>query len=424
MTKSKPKNILSPDQQLIAIYDAGKIGKFWDEHEEPFQTFNDLIFEGEGHTTFLKEIKSLYKKEKIILNTISKKDFTKAVITKLRALYDLEQPPSFVGLWQSLRKELLDSPAMTLKVMREIHGIRLIHPDQVLSLGPFKVYNFEAQHALLATKSSPIPTDVFWADPLPAHLIEVEVVARDGNRAYEIADAYFERFERVLKFLVARPHEHFEVGVLSYTGPRLSRAYLFEGPRSGSNSGRTGPRQPLIIDDAFFQKHEIHRFFNLIVSEGNELERRLMLAADWVGQSYGDKSLPSSFLKAAIALETLFTPQENAIITPSILSSLSESLAILLADTSEERLEIERKVKKLYEKRSSITHSGNADVDPNEIQLIQLIAREAILKIFTYENLSQLGSTQELARLIKMNKYAGPPLRVLSERTSEQARND
>jgi len=147
-----------------------------------------------------------------------------------------------------------------------------------------------------------------------------------------------------------------------------------------------------------------------------------MLAADWVGQSYGDRARPSSFLKAAIALETLFTPQESAIITPSILSSLSESLAMLLADLPDERLEVERQVKKLYEKRSSIAHSGSANVDPLEVHSIQAIARAAILKIFTYEELNQLQSTKELLALIKTNKYAGPSLRAASDRVRDRGR--
>jgi hypothetical protein len=417
LKKAKPKGALSPDDQLEAIYHAGHLGNFWDRHEEPYQTFGDLIFEGTAHATFSNAIQALHRNNKTLCDTVSKADFAKAVVAKLRPFYDTEPHLSFSGLWKSLSKELLGSPAASFEVMREIHGIRLARPDQILTLGPFKIYSFKAQHNLLTAKALPNEANSFWGRSPPEYLIGVEVVARDGNRAYEVADIYFEGFERLLKFLVGRSDDRMEAGVLNYRGPKRNQAYAFCGDSAGSFSGRTGPIQALPLDDDFFRHPDLVGLWDLIVKGGSELERRLILAAGWVGQSYGDRALPSSFLKAAIALETLFTPQESAIITPSILSSLSESLAMLLADTPDERLEVERQVKRLYEKRSSIAHSGSADVDPLEVHSIQAIARAAILKIFTYEELNQLQSTKELFALIKMNKYAGPPLRAASERT-------
>ena len=415
--KSKPKSASLPCDHLEAIFDAGHLGNFWDEHEKPYQTFGDLIFDGAGLATFSKAIRALHENDQSISDTVSRTDFAKGVVARLRPFYDAEPRPSFSELWMSISKELLGAPAVTYEVMREIHGISLARPDQILALGPFKVYNVEAQRDTLTAKSSPTEWSSFWGNPAPAYLIGVEVVARDGKRAYEIADVHFERFERLLKFLVGRSDERIEAGVLNYRGPKPDRAYAFCVESAGSFSGRTGPVQALPLDDSFFRDPELVGLWDLIVRGGSELERRLILAADWIGQSYGDRDLPSSFLKAAIALETLFTPQESAIITPSILSSLSESLAMLLADSHEERLEVEQRVKKLYGKRSSIAHSGSTDVDPFDVHSIQAIARAAILKIFTYEELNQLQTMQELSSLIKMNKYAGPSLRAAIDLT-------
>lgn len=414
--KKKLKGASLPDHELAAIYAAGHLGNFWDEHEEPYQTFGDLIFEGAAHASFRKAIQALHRSNQTICETLSEGDFAKAVVEKLRPFYDSPPGPSFSGLWKSLSQELLSSPAVTFEVMREVHGITLARPDQILTLGPFKIYSFKEQGALLTAKASPNESSSFWGKPAPEYLIGVEVIARGGNRAYEIANVYFEGFERLLKFMVGRADDRIEAGVINYRGPKMNRAYAFCEDSAGSFSGRTGPIQALPLDDDFFRQPDLIGLWNLIVKGGSELERRLILAADWVGQSYGDRARPSSFLKAAIALETLFTPQESAIITPSILSSLSESLAMLLADTPDERLEVERHVKRLYEKRSSIAHSGSADVDPLDVHSIQAVARAAILKIFRYEELNQLQSTKDLFALIKMNKYAGPSLRAASER--------
>jgi hypothetical protein len=110
MTKKQPKRAISPDDQLKAIYDVGHTGNFWDRHEEPYQTFGDLIFEGAGHSTFSGAIQALHKTNESIFDTVSEEDFTKAVIGKLRPFYDVEAHPNFSGLWKSISTELLGTP--------------------------------------------------------------------------------------------------------------------------------------------------------------------------------------------------------------------------------------------------------------------------------------------------------------------------
>ncbi|WP_155947266.1 HEPN domain-containing protein [Pseudacidovorax intermedius] len=407
--KASSKSQTKPEDQLEAVFNASRIGNFWEDYDRPYRTFGDLVFEGDAYRILRNSLKSLHRNNPEILKTVSTHEFEKKIVNKIREIHESKNK-DFRGIWSAILSELKASPTLDIDVIHEIKGIVLKNRKDILQLGPFKILSFEDHQDYLKEigilsqyRSSTTP-------PSPHYLISVRTQARDPNRAYEIAKEYFEGFERLLAFLSGQPADRIEVGITNYRVPTWSNFFAVSGKSIGSSSGWNVITDPVPIDDDFFRGPGIQGFWNLIVDTGTELERRLLLAANWIGQSYADRSAPSSFLKSAIALETLFTPNENSIITPSILSSLSESTAMVLGDTAEQRPDIERHVKRLYEQRSAITHRGATEVDPLDTRTIQAIARAAVLKIFKYKDKNKLHSQHQLQGWIKMNKYASPAL--------------
>jgi hypothetical protein len=407
-------NLTPEDERLKEIFKAGHLGKFWEEREQPFRSFGNLIFEGKALGTFIRHSTALHKekagKGEALLKTVSEEDLFDAIVRKLEPLYDSKEEVNFAGFWKAIKAELLKAPIRKFQVLREIFGVSLDRRSEALQLGPFRLYNFGAHREMLTNRADKVD---FWGEPAPGYLIEVEVQARDTNRAYQLADVKFSRFETMMHFLLGGGRQT-EIGILNYRGAKRERAYVFVEGKSGRNTYRAGAVRDFQLDSEFFRHPPagFARMWDLLGTSGSELEQRLMLALDWVGQSYAERARPTSFLKAAIALETLFTPKLDEIITPSILSSLSESVAMLLADTAEKRTELDRLVKKLYGKRSSIAHEGSDDVDLMELHEIQAISRGVVLKIFENEELNTLRSVKDLSTLIRQNKYAGPPLRA------------
>jgi hypothetical protein len=139
----------------------------------------------------------------------------------------------------------------------------------------------------------------------------------------------------------------------------------------------------------------------------NKFEKRVLLAIEWVGQSIADPLPQSAFIKSAIALEIVFTYSEKTIISPSILSQISESAALILGDDVQDRLEIESKVKKLYGLRSAIVHSGNKDISTADYQSMLHISRSVIARLTTSEVLKSINSIEKLYELLKRTKYSG-----------------
>jgi len=139
----------------------------------------------------------------------------------------------------------------------------------------------------------------------------------------------------------------------------------------------------------------------------NKFQKRILLAIEWIGQSIRESLPQSAFLKAAIALEIIFTHNEKTIINASILSQISEGTALILGKSVDERLEIETEVKNLYGLRSAIVHSGNKDISRSDHLKILKVSRNVLTKLLTDEKLMSIDSVENLYKLLKQIKYSG-----------------
>lgn len=85
-----------------------------------------------------------------------------------------------------------------------------------------------------------------------------------------------------------------------------------------------------------------------------------------------DKNL--RFLTLMNGIEALFNPSGA-----EIRFRISRSLATLLGKSKGDALKIEEVIKKMYDKRSNIVHSGNADIKEEEILTLRAYLRESII---------------------------------------------
>ncbi|UNU25666.1 HEPN domain-containing protein [Microcoleus vaginatus] len=275
------------------------------------------------------------------------------------------------------------------------------------------IYDFASQkdfiESKIDSKIDSCPQIEFKDDT--EYLIEWKAEARHFEKAIEIADEHFERFELILRYVLGSATNRFEVGVLNYQGWRHRKAYILSDMGEVSNSWtRHGPREPIPLDDPCFVKEDTgyHTVWGFTTKKNlNKFQKRIMLAVEWIGQSMADPSPPSAFIKAAIALEIIFTYNERDIITPSIMNQISESIALILGSSVDERLKLESSVKKLYGLRSKIVHSGNKDISQADYKALLEIARSVIIKILTSDKLNSVDSVEELYTILKKIKYSG-----------------
>ncbi len=302
---------------------------------------------------------------------------------------------------------LLGLPIQRYTVLRKVQGIRLASKDQMFPLGPFTIYSFTTHKALLAAKAK-VSEDELFPDDKPEYLIGVEASARHHPKAVELADVLFEKFELCMRYVIGQSSDH-EIGVIQYRGwSQLHHCAISEDGQAFVGSWNSGPIFAPEIDTSYFVNPQLgfdRMWSTLASSQPTSLAKRFLLAIEWLGQSYRERTRSSAFLKAAIALEVLFVVDEKAFVSASITSQISETVAMLLGTNNQDRQKIITEMKGLYKTRSAIVHSGTPEVDKEKLQRMWHLSRAAIMKVMTAESLQGMESMNDIHEFIKVQKY-------------------
>jgi hypothetical protein len=405
-------NLLEIVNEIIEL---AETDNFWGRTDISLKIFDGgdtIYFVSENRIKYRDALSKAFDLDKEIKRTYTLKKYESLLLEHFRerflkkCLAKREDVSSFV-------KKLNDERIKTFSVFRDIHGIVLNSPTSPLLLGGYTIYDFASQKEFIKSRiDSKIDSfPQIWFNDDTEYLIEWKAEARHFEKALEIADEHFERFELILRYVLGSATNRFEVGVLNYQGWRHRKAcILSDRGELSSSSTLHGPIEPIQLDAPYFVNEDngYQTVWGFTTKTNlNEFQKRIMLAVEWIGQSMADPSPPSAFIKAAIALEIIFTPSKKAIITPSIVNQISESIALILGSSVDKRLKLEKRVKDLYELRSKIVHSGNKDINPADYKTLLEIARSVIIKILTSDKLNSVKTVEELYNILKIFKYSG-----------------
>ena len=402
---------MKPAEELNKIISSASVGTPPINQKIQFRSFglfrNAIIFKEEGLLAFNDAIDKLHKSDKNIHQTTSRKWFDGEIIKAISENIFNTKMVSDTEAKQIIGN-IRNTAIITTCILREIHGVSMSPASNPVRLGHFTIYNMKAHEDLLQARSTRPIAEAF--SPLsPEYLIEISVAARDNDRLIQLADAEFEIFEHIIRFLIGYKTDKLEVGIINYTGRHSRQAYRIHDSSIGANFTAHGSIEKVPIDDPYFTTPEngYDELWAIASSESkNELQKRILMSIDWIGQSLNEKKLASAFIKAAIAIELLFTNSENTIVTPSIMSQICEGCCFLLEESQEKRIELESKIKKIYGLRSAIVHSGSTKVDIQSYQFIVWIARSIIISLTTKPNLKKIETLGQLSIFLKSLKYS------------------
>lgn len=406
-------NLLEIVNEIIGL---AETGNFWGRTDVRFKSFglgdNSINFVNENLIKYRDALSKAFDSDEEIKRTYTLKKYESLLIKHFRECFSKNCLAKKEGV-SSFVENLKAESIKTFSVFRDIHGIVLNSPTSPLLLGGYTIYEFASQKEFIESKIDS-KTDSFppiWFNDNPEYLIEWRAEARHFEKAIEIADEHFERFELILRYVIGFATNDFEVGILNYQGWRHRRAYILSDMGEESSSlSNDGPIEPIPLDDPYFVKEDTgyHTVWGFTTKKNlNKFQERIMLAVEWIGQSIADPSPQSAFIKAAIALEIIFTYTERDIITPSIMNQISESIALILGSSVDERLKLEKRVKELYGLRSKIVHSGKKDINQADYKDLLGIARSVIIKILTSDKLNSVDRVEKLYNILKKFKYSG-----------------
>lgn len=398
------KNLAS----LRALFTRGSIPKDRsDYHTFGTDEASALVLVGESLRAFQKTIAEWLESLPAIKEKLSERSFVDIVVKFIRERMDSG------GEFTQEDADRFDSEIAALhadlyKVVRRIYGATVNSGTGPIKMGDFYFYSGEQLKPRLTT--DPISQLSWTAEDSAATYIECPVEAIDSSKASEMADILFHRFELIMRVLIGWRTKDYEFGILNYTGPQFRNRILFQGEKPvGHALSWKGAMRTIPLNDPYFSDlpAAFKKLFGLITKTSNDLETHVLRCAEWTGQAIADPNEASALVKAAIALEVMFSINQKAIITPSIMAQIAESCAHVLGSTGkDDPVQIERRVKELYGVRSAIVHSGKEAVLPEDLNELISICRSVILRLLEDGKLSTEPSVSALADSFRKKKYS------------------
>ncbi len=195
------------------------------------------------------------------------------------------------------------------------------------------------------------------------YLIHKNINAINHQKAEFI---FYNKIEKFINLILYCCHNiSDENNKISYKDNNINISYIISNNKKNdikTNFKNDSILNPLYeLSQSFFEKKNYERLFKYIDNENlNEIEHKLSIAIDWIGQSMRTNNLQQRFTFLNIALETLLSNKVSGIMDYSVTYRLREYSAFLAADNPEQRSQIFDKLPKLYNKRSQISHQGQS----------------------------------------------------------------
>ncbi|MEH6841325.1 hypothetical protein V7Z47_22490 [Priestia megaterium] len=396
--------------------------------DEPFRRSGlgaeTLSFQGaENAQAFDKALDELWKKDKEVYDTYTKKTFQNDLLAYLRGCKEGEE--CSVETLRSFFKGLKSKEVKTYKVIYPIFGAEYRKVDP-LKIGPFTIFNPEIHHKRLLEEYPHAETilDIAFIQTLPADevrevgkytkyifnvAISVVEEAREAAKANEKALVRLRQFENTIRFMIGSQNKDYDIGVFNFNEIRRTQGVLLWDEKSSITSNLSGsfeiiPLHQFPINDPQYGHDKLWEMLNK--HNPSDLEQRIMSAITWVGRGLRDEEPARAYVQYVFALEALLQFQKDNLVSPSITYSISEMSAFIVAEDLENRLAVEDMVKRIYRKRSAIAHGGTHEVDESILRDALWLIKSLITTLTVNEEFKDLKKIDDLNTWVKKQKYS------------------
>lgn len=381
-----------------------------DNSPEPYKSFGidkyNITFLGfEKLEKFQKGLENIFSSNKDISETWTLKKFENELVNLIRVLKNekrLCNPIDIETLFDNFTKvEIQES-----EILYELYGAEMNLPKLVL--GDFIIYNFDLSINEL-TERFPylVHQDLYFSHRKSKYLVGVKVKARDNDKAVEIANKLCETFENVFSYMIADLKHERTVGIFNFRGWQTTSIVVCN-PNSMGKQMKNSIFLPVNIADPFFTdaSQGNDKIWVLITkTQKTEIEKRLLNAIEWIGKAVYDIDLSKSLVQFVFAIEGMLQQNEKAIITPSIVSQLSDWLAFIINDDLEQRKKISKYFKDIYQKRSAIAHGAIKTIDIQDLGIALQISKLMIITFLTNKPFCDIKTMDELNKHITDLKF-------------------
>lgn len=349
---------------------------------------------------FNEAVDFFWKNDLTIYNDFTRKSIKKALFSLLR---DNKGIIITEDILKGAVKSLTSKKLVECEVAFPLYGVSFIS-NNPLELGPFCIYTqqmLEEKYPLSKEHYSLTMEDKFPTGVI----ITIKEKAKENVRLYEKAKIKIQQFEDIMRFIVGYK-KHSDIGIFNYRQYKVTTAMFVSETNLGLRMVAGGSIKKLDLHNYIPNVAEEKIWTMLEKNQKTDLEKRILTAISWVGKGLRDEEPARAFVQYIFALESLLQlQQKNEMISPSITFTLSEFATFILANNYDERIEINKKVKKLYEKRSSIAHGSSIEVDENDLAEAEKVVTDLIYTLLSKEPFVEFKDIFQINNWVKEQKY-------------------
>jgi hypothetical protein len=140
----------------------------------------------------------------------------------------------------------------------------------------------------------------------------------------------------------------------------------------------------------------------ILHGELTDIENQILRAILWFGESKVEHDLAARFLKLTLVLECFLNTSKFEPVT----ATLSDRIAFVLETSLEERIRISEQVRKLYDVRSQIVHTGSSIIETDTLIELEYIVARLIALFLTNSEYSTIKNKVELKNKMEKIKFS------------------
>ena len=249
----------------------------------------------------------------------------------------------------------------------------------------------------------------------------VEVQSGSQQEALSYARAKIDQVLNVLRAFrspFGKLHETWQIGMLSSTTQTAAVPMRINNRQYAAQLSTQSGFGPALIElrrnilSKVEQAHWDSISKVMLKSAPTEMEKKLLIALQWLGESTKQDRNDAKCAKICFALETMIggEPTSEDLKVRGITAMLAERAAFIAGKDFESRLDIDQKIRKYYGKRSEIVHKGQANVSLAALDDFGALVRKIALALL--EKLDKLcdkiSDVDRLEIWVKSQRYALP----------------
>jgi hypothetical protein len=305
---------------------------------------------------------------------------------------------------------LLNEDIKDYWIYKEIKGAKLSKGKHVY-LGPYLIVDRQYHKDIIVSNSNYKRDnwESIWRNSSQSLMIGVNIKVKDLDRGYEVANEQFRLFENIVKYLIPDFTKGRELTVVNATEPIIDSSYalISEGNyKSVKFVDRT--IEFIDLNNPNFYNSEIGTDYLFTIAgkkDRTDIENRIIASVEWVGKGLREFDKTKAFIQVMFALEALLNSKQKEIIEPSVLSKMSENIAFTIGRDGEERLNLDKEFKYLYNIRSDIAHGRDCKMSDGDFTLLISMTKRIISAFLKNKELRVCITYKDYTDLIKLRKY-------------------